>query len=309
MMKASMRTYRDENDYWKVRQFLRDVFLLNSRREMSWQAYRFDYCRWHVWANITHYRIEDVLFIWERPDGGIVGVLNPEGRNGVFLHVHPELRTPGLEAEMITVAEESLALPSSDGPRTLCIWANEHDEVRKETLVHWGYTRGDKPEYQRRRDMSEPIAGVRMARGYTVRPLGGADELPARSWVSWRAFHPDDPDEDYEGHDWYLNVQRVPLYRRDLDIVAVAPDGEFASFCTVWFDDVTRTGAFEPVGTAPEHQRKGLGRAVMAEGLTRLQHLGATLAYVGGFTPEANALYSSVGFEDYDLCEPWTKEV
>ena len=90
---------------------------------------------------------------------------------------------------------------------------------------------------------------------------------------------------------------------------AVAADGEFASFCTVWFDDVTRTGAFEPVGTAPEHQRKGLGRAVMSEGLRRLQHLGGTLAYVGGFTPEANALYASVGFEDYDLCEPWSKEV
>jgi predicted N-acetyltransferase YhbS len=77
----------------------------------------------------------------------------------------------------------------------------------------------------------------------------------------------------------------------------------------VWFDDVTRTGAFEPVGTAPDHQRKGLGRAVMAEGLRRLRHLGATLAYVGGFTPGANALYASVGFKDYDLCEPWSKEV
>jgi GNAT superfamily N-acetyltransferase len=157
--------------------------------------------------------------------------------------------------------------------------------------------------------MSEAIPAVRIPRGYSVRPLGGDDELPARSWVSWRAFHPDDPDENYEGHDWYLNLRRCPLYRRDLDIVAVAPGGEFASFCTVWFDDVTRTGAFEPVGTAPEYQRKGLGRAVIAEGLKRLKYLGATLAFVGGFTPAANALYASMGFDDYDLCEPWSKEL
>ena len=308
-MKAIMRKYRDESDYWKVRQFLREVFLLNNRRELSWQAYRFDYCRWHVWANITHYEIEKVLYIWERPDGKFVGVLNPEGRNGVFLHVHPELRTPGLEAEMITVAEENLALSSSDGSRKLCVWANEHDTVRKETLIHWGYARGDKPEYQRRRDMALPIENARVSRGYTVRALGGAEELPARIWVSWRASHPDDPDEAYEGHDWYHNVQRAPLYRRDLDIVAVAPDGEFASFCTVWFDDVTLTGAFEPVGTAPEHRRRGLGRAVMTEGLSRLHRLGATLAYVGSFTPEAHDLCESVGFEEYDLCEPWTKKL
>jgi hypothetical protein len=47
----------------------------------------------------------------------------------------------------------------------------------------------------------------------------------------------------------------------------------------------------------------------MTEGLTRLRHLGATLACVGGFTPGANALYASAGFEEYDLCEPWRKDL
>ena len=88
-------------------------------------------------------------------------------------------------------------------------------------------------------------------------------------------------------------------------IVAVAPNGEFASFCTVWFDDVNRTGAFEPVGTAPEHQRRGLGKAVMCEGLRRLKRMGATMAYVGSYSPAAHAFYSSVGFTEYDLSFPW----
>jgi GNAT superfamily N-acetyltransferase len=113
--------------------------------------------------------------------------------------------------------------------------------------------------------------------GYTVRALGDQDELPARSWLSWKAFHPNEPDEKYEGWEWYKNVQRIPLYRRDLDIVAVASGGELAAFCTVWFDDVTRTAVFEPVGTHPDHQKRGLGKAVMSEGLRRAQRLGATL--------------------------------
>ena len=130
-------------------------------------------------------------------------------------------------------------------------------------------------------------------------------ELPARSWVSWRAFHPDEPDDKYEGWEWYRNVQRAPLYRRDLDLVAVAPDGELAGFCTVWFDEATRTAAFEPVGTHPAHQRKGLGKALLAEGLRRVQRLGATLTTVGSYSHAAGALYASVGFTEYDLSEPW----
>jgi predicted N-acetyltransferase YhbS len=98
------------------------------------------------------------------------------------------------------------------------------------------------------------------------------------------------------------------LYRRDLDLVAVAPDGAIASFCTIWFDDVTRSAYFEPVATVPAHQRRGLGRAVMTEGLRRLQRMGATLALVGGYSPEANGLYRSVMGSEHELNEPWVRE-
>ncbi|HEX6386119.1 MAG TPA: GNAT family N-acetyltransferase [Anaerolineae bacterium] len=57
----------------------------------------------------------------------------------------------------------------------------------------------------------------------------------------------------------------------------------------------------------PAHQRRGLGKAVMAEGLRRAKRLGATMAYVGSYSPAAHALYASVGFTEYDLYEPWLK--
>jgi mycothiol synthase len=142
-----------------------------------------------------------------------------------------------------------------------------------------------------------------------VRALGDVEELPARSWASWKAFHPNDPDKDYEGWEWYHNIQRIPLYRRDLDIVAVAPNGEFAAFCTVWYDDVTRAGYFEPVGTAPAHQRRGLGKAVMCKALRRLKRMGAAIATAGGYTQAANALYASVVSTEYELFEPWIRDI
>jgi mycothiol synthase len=308
-----VRTAQKEDDYWRIREFLRQVFLLNDRKELSWQAYRFDYCRWHGFENVGSYRLEEHVFLWETEGGQIAAVLNPEGRGQAFLQVHPDHRTSELVDEMLSAAEEHLACPHPDDRRKLWVWAHEHDELRRGILARRGYTRGDEPEYQRRRalsgDSARPLTEVLVPEGYTVRALGDSEELPKRSYVSWKAFHPNEPDDQYDGWQWYRNIQRAPLYRRDLDIVAVAPAGEFASFCTVWFDDVTRTGAFEPVGTAPAHQRQGLGKAVMGEGLRRLKRMGATMAYVGSYAPAAHALYASLGFTEYDLSEPWGKEL
>jgi mycothiol synthase len=136
---------------------------------------------------------------------------------------------------------------------------------------------------------------------------GDMSELPARSWLSWRAFHPDEPDENYRGWEWYIAIQSCPLYRRDLDLVVTAPNGELAAFCTMWYDDLTRTGYFEPVGTSPDHQRKGLGKAILTEGLCRLQKMGAVYATVAGYSEAANALYTSVMGPEVMLYERWNK--
>ncbi len=62
------------------------------------------------------------------------------------------------------------------------------------------------------------------------------------------------------------------------------------------------------MGTAPEHQRRRLGKAVLAETLRRLQRMGCAVAFVGGYSIPANALYASAGFTVYDLSEPWGRE-
>ena len=118
-MKLTMRHYRDEDDYWRIRDFLHEIYRLNGRRELSWQAYRFDYCRWHCFENIEHLRMEEVVFIWETPDGRIAAVLNPETSGDTFLQAHPSLRTAALEDEMLHVAEERLACPGKNDRRQL----------------------------------------------------------------------------------------------------------------------------------------------------------------------------------------------
>jgi mycothiol synthase len=303
----TMRKYRDEDDYGRLRAFLRQTFLLNDRRELNWQAYRLDYWRWHGIMNLGQGPLEETVFIWETAADQIVAVLNPEDPGVAYLQVHPEFRSADLVAEMLTVAEAHLAVSEGGGRSRLQLTAHAADTMYQRVLASRSYTNCSTVSYHHRRSLSEAIVEPELPPGYTVRALGGVEELPARSLVSWRAFHPDEAEEKYEGWSWYLNVQRAPLYRRDLDIVAVAPSGELAAFCTIWFDEVTRTGGFEPVGTVPAHQRRGLGKAVMFEGLRRLRDFGATLATVGAESSQAHAFYLSAGFTSYDLLGLWER--
>ncbi|NJN18040.1 MAG: GNAT family N-acetyltransferase [Oscillochloris sp.] len=225
----------------------------------------------------------------------------------MFAEVDPAFRSPELEAALIATAEMQYAVRQADGTQQLTIWTHETDALRREIVQRRGYRRGGHPEFQRRRSLDRPIPAGAAPTGYTIRALGDEYEHPARSWLSWKVFHPNDPDERYEGWEWYRNVQRAPLYRRDLDLVAVAADGEFAAFCTLWFDDMTRSAALEPVGTHPAHQRKGLARALISEGLRRVRDCGATLCTVGSYSDAAGACYAAVGFDSYELSEPWFK--
>ena len=310
-MDYSFRPYADEADYWHMRTFLREVFMLNNRLERSWPVARLDYARWHSLLNVAKVQMQEVVFLWEA-DGELVGFVMPDGGKGeAHLCVHPMLRTRELEEEMLSVAEERLAKEAGDGKQRLRAWSPEQDELLKQLLVERGYSRTEGTESVWRRRLDEPIEDAPLAEGYTIRSLGDGIEILERCYASGLGFHQGDiriAVENRNDTSWYRNIQTAPLYRRDLDLIVAAPDGSIAAFCTIWFDDVTRSGYFEPVATVPAHQKRGLGKALMTEGLRRLQRMGCTLATVAGGTPWANALYRSVMGPEHELYEPWVKE-
>ncbi|MAT41294.1 MAG: GNAT family N-acetyltransferase [Anaerolineaceae bacterium] len=309
-MKFTNRPYQNETDYTRIRAFLRKVHLLNNRIEKSWPVARLDYWRWHVALNCQEiHDISPLIHLWEDEQGELVAVLTPEGDNDVHIQIDPRYQSMALETEMITLAEEKQSLRSKSGNEKLFVWVDDPNPIRTEILTLRGYQAHTSIEHQHYRDLTQPLPPTPQTPGYIIRSLGGIEELPSRSWASWRAFHPNSPDEEYEGWEWYLNIQRCPLYRRDLDIIAEAPDGSVAAFCTLWYDDVTQTGYFEPVGTVPEHQQRGLGKTMMIEAMRRLKNMNGLVAMVGGYSPAANALYGSVVSPDEYLMIPWVKEL
>jgi mycothiol synthase len=308
-MKLTVCNYRGEQDYERFRRFLQEIFLINNRRMYSWPVARLDYWRWHGIMNLGDGSLKEHVFIWETEDGEIVAVLNSEGLRQAFLQIHPGYKSVALEEQMIRLAEEHLRGPSQRGGNVLWVWSDAGDMPRQNLLKKLGFThKSEADEHQWYRNLEVPIPDRPLKEGYEMRQLGDEAELPSRCWASWRAFHSEEPDEKYDDDwTWYLNIQKAPLYRPELDLVVIGPRGEVAAFTTIWYDEVTGSGYFEPVGCMPEHQRQGLTRSLMCEGMRRLKSLGATQAMVMGGSIPANALYESALGPVYDIFQPWEK--
>lgn len=309
-MTTTYRQYQGEDDYWQMREFLRQAFLLNDRRERSWHVARLDYARWHTCLNCAEVGLGDVATLWESDERLVAFVMPDGGRGEAHMSVHPHLRSLELEEEMLTVAEERLARVQPDGSHKLAVWVPREDRLRREVVGRRGYAQSAWTEHQWRRDLSTPVEDAYVPKGYVIRSLGDGLELLERCYASGLGFHDGDIEAAVANRNdpaWYRNIQNAPLYRRDLDLVAVAPGGAIAAFCTIWFDDATRSAYFEPVATVPTYQRQGLARALMTTGLQRVQRMGATMAFVGGCSAAANALYEAVMGPDHELYEVWTK--
>jgi mycothiol synthase len=131
--------------------------------------------------------------------------------------------------------------------------------------------------------------------GFIVRPLAGDREVDA-----YVALHQSVFDSRNMTAVWRLRTLRSPLYVPDLDLVAVAPDGRLAAFCVCWLDRNGQQvrGQVEPLGVHTEFRHLNLGRAVLLEGLRRLQNQGADRVYVetDSHRNAALGLYESAGF-------------
>ena len=158
---------------------------------------------------------------------------------------------------------------------------------------------------------------------YLARSL--EDQLPPQTLdINWTLRHviPEDVENRVTLHrsSWfkstyqmqdYLALRDISVYDPELDLVAVAKNGSFGSYCIGWVDYKTGVGSFEPVGTPPEFRRKGLGREVNLEGLRRMKAKGMHSAKIGtaGFNDRAYALYLSCGFNLVDKHRTFIKKL
>jgi ribosomal protein S18 acetylase RimI-like enzyme len=123
--------------------------------------------------------------------------------------------------------------------------------------------------------------------------MTGPADVEARVEVHRAAFAP-----SHMTAERYTRVMAVPHYALERDVVVEAPDGSLAAFTLAWLDPVAGVGEFEPVGTHPDHQSRGLALAANRHALRLLYDAGARDVIVFSETSNeaSQALYAKAGF-------------
>lgn len=113
-----------------------------------------------------------------------------------------------------------------------------------------------------------------------------------------RASRPDGPHPmaGRNGPEVERRLRETSLYDPTLDLCIETDAGEPAGYALFWADPATGIGMLEPMRVEDAHQRQGLARALLTEGLDRLATKGAERLKVGFDGPAGEGLYLGVGF-------------
>lgn len=303
-MSARWRPYDGEKDFLKIREFLIETFTLYDR-PFNWLLDRWNFSRYfgipyHTYTSYTGVpayprRERDELPVWEatigiwEESGSIVGVVHTENQEPgeAWIQIHPE--HTDLYDEMIVFIEQHLA-DRGHGLAYVKLYVNDNCSL-EQVVADRGYRKlaGSQPFMELRLGN---VATPELPDGFVVRSVADEDEVGKRCLIRAMAFGPRYAPSQWPPAAVFTEMQRAPDYRRDLDLLVVAPDGQYVAFCTIWLDLRNRYGNFEPVGTHAEYRGQGLARALLAEGLRRMAEHGIERSYM----QSDNEFYRKVGF-------------
>jgi GNAT superfamily N-acetyltransferase len=295
------RPYHSSADLREIGNLLRRAYAAQP----NWNTYSF--ARFDIW--MQHRLADEVLSnksdwqqdiqLWES-SGALNGAVFFESPSDAMLlgdPVHPELIAP-----MLDWAEARYRVQGSDQP--LMIEAIESNAARCDLLKSRGYSLF--PGYfihrHKRLDPNE-IEPVNLPPGFSLRPIETDEDRRLYPIAVQSVFNRSATVEQDEF------LKQAPSYTPDLHLAIWSEQREIAAFCTVWIDPVNHYAEFEPVGTVPRFQKRGLGSGLLAYAHNRLREKGCPLATVQSWSASegANKLYQAAGLLPQDRQLNWVK--
>jgi ribosomal protein S18 acetylase RimI-like enzyme len=140
------------------------------------------------------------------------------------------------------------------------------------------------------RELNTPLPVPELPDGFGFRALRGQSEVEAYVNLHQISFG-----SKAMRVGWRSRSLTMSQYRPELDLFIVNTDDQPVAFCIGWMHPHEPVGQIEPLGVHPDYQRLGLGRAVLLEGVRRLQAEGAATASIDTYkyNDPALALYQS----------------
>jgi predicted N-acetyltransferase YhbS len=295
-----------ENDFIRVRDFLSRTYRDGSVNG-NWFIDRWNFCRYFSQAmNHTFDIWPETVGLWEDGNGSILALVNSEGENHgeVFFQMEDIPFSDDMLAEMLDFSEKHLSVKEETG-RFIYLRVGQGEQSLKRIMAGRGYSLLDWKETNLVLDLSPPF-DYSLPEGFKI-----VDSSDVSDWhkgfAHGRAFgyYKESGPDNGDGEAAWTLLRQAPDYNKDLDLAVLDEKGFIASFACLWFDEKNKIGILEPVGTIPEYRRTGLGKAVIYEGIRRIQQYGARKLYVGS----DQVFYKAIGFTPYSEKEIWKGEV
>ena len=254
--------------------------------DLSWQIYRYS------WFN-PHQNI----YLWEDDDNRLIAFTLYQRRNRFEFEIDPMSQNAEMMRQMLVWAEQRQKIAIQQGEegadQPLQTVTFEDDVVNIAAIEAHGLTFRGPLLFYNSRSLNDPIAEMALPNGFELHHTLSEQDIPKRVEVHQKAFN-----SLRVTVESYRKLMSAPGYKPDLDVFVIAPDGRFASYCNGWIDEVNKVGNIEPMGTHPDFQNMGLGKAVLAEVMRNFKRYGATSAIVCSETDNiaSKRLYTSVGF-------------
>lgn len=262
--------------------------------------------RYHDYPNLVDLEellplaeIQARIRLWLDQAENLVAFAFVDPFDNLWFEVEPARET-ALGAEIVAFGIEGRRSGLEDGEtgslETNCAADNT---PRREFLLSQGFLPLSEETLLLERSLRDPIPAPQLPPGFQIRPVAGEGEAEAVATLHRAAFG-----TDYMTTENRLALMRTSEYDPEMDLVAVAPDGQLAAYLmgSIASAENERTGqkvgSTDPIATHPNFQRLGLARALLLTGLQMLKERGMELARLGTSSenPAMQTAAEAVGF-------------
>lgn len=236
--------------------------------------------------------------LWENEAGRLAGfaIVEPAYCSLTFA-LEQQAEQAQIGTEMIAWGEQELQRAGCSVIRTTC---RAESQARLRLLTEHGFTVEPRSNLHLQRSLASAIPTPLLPTGFTIRHVAGEQEVEQIVELHRAAFGTENMTVAYR-----LAMMRVPDYDPTLDLIAVAPDGQWVAFCLASISQAENhhtpepTGWLDPIGTRPAFQHRGLAKALLLTGLALLKARGMKFASTNAATDNAAMRHTaeSVGFQ------------
>ena len=220
--------------------------------------------------------------LWSSPDGSLIAFALVDAYNNLWFEM--AANDDQLADQIIRWGVEDLCASVAEPDDALTLDTNCGDDnvERLALLKRHGFAEQPIRTLHMTRSLAEPIPEPQFPAGFSVRPIAGESEAEQVTALHQAAFG-----TNHLTLEDRLAIMRTPEYDPALDLIAIAPTGDFTGYCTGQINaaENARTGQqmgyTDPVAVHPAYQGRGLAKALLLSACRLLKQRGMTIATLG----------------------------